>query len=47
MFCCNCGKEMPDEGVFCPECGTKQEPQQVVATPVYEEAPAYDEAPAY
>ncbi|MBR4256231.1 MAG: zinc ribbon domain-containing protein, partial [Clostridia bacterium] len=21
MFCSNCGKEIPDESVFCPECG--------------------------
>lgn len=23
MFCANCGKEIPDETVFCPECGNK------------------------
>ena len=46
MLCCNCGKEMPDEGVFCPECGAKQEPQQVVESPAYEETPVYEEAPA-
>lgn len=37
---------MPDEGVFCPECGAKQEPQQAV-TPAYEETPVYAEAPVY
>lgn len=24
MYCKNCGKELPNEAVFCPECGTKQ-----------------------
>lgn len=33
MFCQNCGKEMPDDSMFCPECGTKVE-QQPVAQPV-------------
>lgn len=27
MFCQNCGKEMPDDSMFCPECGTKVEQQ--------------------
>ena len=21
MYCSNCGKQIPDEAVFCPECG--------------------------
>lgn len=24
MFCRNCGKQIPDRAVFCPECGAKQ-----------------------
>lgn len=23
MFCSNCGKQIPDNSMFCPECGTK------------------------
>lgn len=26
MFCNQCGKELPDDAMFCPECGAKQEP---------------------
>ena len=37
MFCNQCGKELPDDAMFCPECGAKQEP--VSAMPV-NEAPA-------
>ena len=25
MYCNKCGKEIPDESVFCPECGAKVE----------------------
>lgn len=25
MLCKNCGKEMKDSAVYCPECGTKAE----------------------
>lgn len=25
MFCGNCGKEIPDDSLFCPECGNKIE----------------------
>ena len=46
MFCCKCGNEMPDEGVFCPECGAKQEPQQVAWEGVCEDVPVFAEAPA-
>ena len=45
MFCYNCGSAMPDEGLFCPECGAKQVSRQVAA-PVHEE-PVHEEAPAY
>ncbi len=23
MFCSKCGKEIPNESVFCPECGNR------------------------
>lgn len=23
MFCINCGKQMPDDAIFCPYCGAK------------------------
>lgn len=23
MFCINCGKQVPDDAIFCPKCGTK------------------------
>ena len=28
MFCQNCGKKIPEDSIFCPECGAKQEEQQ-------------------
>lgn len=28
MFCQNCGKELPDDSAFCPECGAKLEAQE-------------------
>ena len=31
MYCVNCGREIADESMFCPSCGTKQEGQQAVA----------------
>ena len=48
MFCKNCGFNMADGEVFCPECGTKQdvEEQAVVNNPVPETAPAADSVPA-
>ena len=34
-FCANCGKEMPENTAFCPECGASQQaaPQQAPAAP--------------
>lgn len=29
MICKNCGKELPDEGKFCPYCGTEQLPEEM------------------
>ena len=41
MFCRNCGQQIPEEGIFCPQCGTRAEqPPVPVATP-----PAMPEAP--
>lgn len=42
MFCNQCGKELPDDAMFCPECGAKQE---AAAAPVVPAAPVA-EAPA-
>jgi TM2 domain-containing membrane protein YozV len=35
MFCSKCGKQIPDDAVFCPECGTKvgADQPEVVYTP--------------
>lgn len=40
MICKNCGNEIPEGSLFCPECGTKVE-----AAPVAEAAPAAEETP--
>ena len=43
MFCHKCGKELPDDAVFCPKCGARRkESSDKVAEPVYE---VYEEAP--
>lgn len=46
MICKNCGKELPEGGLFCPECGTKQENAVESGTPAPEvevtEIPATD-----
>lgn len=47
MFCTNCGKELPDNASFCPECGAaqaapapqKEDPQAVPQQPAYYEQP--------
>ena len=40
MFCENCGKEIPEDSKFCPECGTavQSEPENVMQEPVPEGA---------
>lgn len=38
MYCQNCGKEMPDDSRFCPECGTGQGMGPVETIPVTETA---------
>lgn len=42
MFCRNCGQQIPEEGVFCPQCGTRAEqpPAPVEVPPVIRETPA-------
>lgn len=41
MFCRNCGQQIPEEGLFCPQCGTRAEqpPVPVATTPTMPEAP--------
>lgn len=41
MFCQNCGKEMPNDSLFCPECGIKQEPDVVVQKSMQNEPRKY------
>ncbi len=40
MFCENCGKEIPEDSKFCPECGmaVQSEPENVMQEPVPEGA---------
>lgn len=33
MFCSNCGKEITENGKFCPSCGETLEPEKVVTQP--------------
>jgi len=33
MICSNCGKEMPDGSIFCPECGFKQKDSENTEAP--------------
>lgn len=52
MFCANCGAQIADGAVFCPQCGQSTGQQAAPAAPVYE-APTYQapqqtyQAPAY
>ena len=32
MFCTNCGKQIPDDARFCPECGAQTEPRANTAS---------------
>lgn len=34
MFCTNCGKQIPDDARFCPECGAQMDPQVNTANTV-------------
>ena len=34
MYCSNCGKEIPNESVFCPYCGTKRQVANVTQNPI-------------
>lgn len=36
MYCQNCGKEIPNDSVFCPECGVKQTDQQPIQQNIVE-----------
>ncbi len=33
MVCLNCGKELKNEDLFCPKCGTKQNSESVFSLP--------------
>lgn len=46
MFCVNCGKELSDDALFCPNCGTKVEPMPSQEQPV-QSAPQYEQQPQY
>lgn len=41
MFCRKCGKEIPDDSVFCPKCGAdceiEKEPEEIVLQPIAEQ----------
>ena len=33
MYCRNCGREIPDNSLYCPECGAKQEDMNTTVEP--------------
>ena len=45
MFCTNCGKQIPDDSMFCPECGAKVIVPQAPQTPEMPPAPEAPQAP--
>ena len=58
MFCSNCGKELPDNAAFCPECGAAQKivpqeeapqaaSQEIPAEPIYSAPPQTPPQAAY
>lgn len=44
MYCTNCGKSLPDDTIFCTECGTRLN-QNPAPTPAPAPAPAQEAAP--
>ncbi len=47
MFCTNCGKPIPDDSRFCPECGAVIEQPKAPQQPVYQQAPEAPQQPVY
>lgn len=45
MFCNQCGKQLPDDAIFCPGCGAKQDPLVKAAAAVSSAASAPAAAP--
>lgn len=41
MICQNCGKEIPDNTPFCPQCGTPANAQTTTQTPPVYQQPVY------
>lgn len=39
MYCQNCGKQIPDNVVFCSHCGTRMQNSQPTQQPVYPQSP--------
>jgi hypothetical protein len=46
MYCYHCGKEIPDDSIYCPYCGSEQKhggtEQEEKTEGFYQEAPEYD-----